>query len=138
MSDSLILRTAARFLLVLLLVLSVFVLLRGHNEPGGGFIGGLLATGGIAIYQLACGVQRARRLVRVDPRTLAGVGLAVAIASGTLALLRGQPLLTGLWSTGEVPGIGKLGTPLGFDVGVFLLVAGAVLTMLFTLDEEAG
>jgi multicomponent Na+:H+ antiporter subunit B len=74
----------------------------------------------------------------VDPRTLAGVGLAVAIASGTLALLRGQPLLTGLWSTGEVPGIGKLGTPLGFDVGVFLLVAGAVLTMLFTLDEEAS
>ena len=138
MSDSLILRTAARFLLVLLLVLSVFVLLRGHNEPGGGFIGGLLATGGIAIYQLACGVQRARRLVRVDPRTLAGVGLAVAIASGTLALLRGQPLLTGLWSRGEIPGIGKLGTPLGFDVGVFLLVAGAVLTMLFTLDEEAG
>ena len=138
MSDSLILRTAARFLLVLLLVLSVFVLLRGHNEPGGGFIGGLLAAGGVAIYQLACGVRRARRLVRVDPRTLTGVGLAAALSSGALALLRDRPFMTGIWSSGEVPGLGKLGTPLGFDLGVYLLVAGAVLTVLFTLDEEAG
>ena len=138
MSDSLILRTAARFLLVLLLVLSIFVLLRGHNEPGGGFIGGLLAAGGVAIYQLACGVGRARRLLRVDPRALAGSGLLVALASGVLALTDGLPFLTGLWAVREIPGVGKLGTPLLFDIGVFLLVIGAVLTILFTLDEEAA
>jgi multicomponent Na+:H+ antiporter subunit B len=138
MSDSLILRTAARFLFVLLLVLAVFVLLRGHNEPGGGFIGGLLSAGGIAIYQLACGVQRARRLVRIDPRALAGVGLLIAVASGCVGLVGGDPFLKGVWAAWEVPGIGKLGTPLGFDVGVFLLVIGASLTILFTLDEEAG
>ena len=138
MSDSLILRTAARLLLVLLLVLSVFVLLRGHNEPGGGFIGGLLAAGGVAIYQLACGVTRARRLVRIDPRALAGAGLLTAIVAGVAAMVRGQAFLTGLWSAWALPGVGKLGTPLLFDLGVFLLVLGSVLTVLFTLDEEAA
>ena len=137
MSDSLILRTAARLLLVLLLVSSIFILIRGHNDPGGGFIGGLLAAGGIAIHQLACGVRRARRLLRVDPRMLAAIGLLVAIAAGATALIDGQPLLTGLWLDWAVPGVGKLGTPLLFDIGVFLLVAGSALTILFTLDEEA-
>jgi multicomponent Na+:H+ antiporter subunit B len=135
-SDSLILRTAARFLVVLLLVLAIFVLLRGHNEPGGGFIGGLLAAGAIAIHQLACGVDRARRLLRVDPRALAGVGLLVALASGVIGLLQGGRFLYGVWAVREIPGVGKIGTPLLFDVGVFLVVVGAVLTILFTLDEE--
>jgi multicomponent Na+:H+ antiporter subunit B len=134
----LILRTAARLLLVLMLVLAIFVLLRGHNEPGGGFIGGLLAAGGVAIYQLACGVARARRLLRVDPRGLAGVGLLTAIAAGVMGVVAGRPLLTGLWSAHALPGVGKLGTPLLFDLGVFLLVVGAALTILFTLDEEAA
>ena len=138
MSGSLILRTAARLLLVLLLLLSVFVLLRGHNEPGGGFIGGLLASGGVAIYQLSCGVERARRLLRVDPRALAGVGVLVAIVAGAMALTQGSPFLTGLWAEIAVPGVGKIGTPLIFDIGVFLLVIGAALTILFTLDEESA
>jgi multicomponent Na+:H+ antiporter subunit B len=138
MSDSLILRTAARLLLILLLLLAVFVLLRGHNEPGGGFIGGLLAAGGVAIYQLACGVGRARQLLRVDPRALTGAGMLVAIIAGAIALTEGSPFLTGLWAKMEVPGIGKIGTPLVFDIGVFLLVVGAALTILFTLDEESA
>ena len=138
MSDSLILRTAARALLVLLLLLAVFVLIRGHNDPGGGFIGGLLAAGGVAIYQLACGVGPARNLLRVDPRAVAGVGVLTALAGGVFGLVRRGVFLAGSWSQGTVPGIGKLGTPLVFDVGVFLVVVGSVLTILFTLDEEAG
>ena len=136
MSDSLILRTAARLLLVLMLVLAVFVLMRGHNEPGGGFIGGLLAAGGVAIYQLACGAEKARGLLRVEPRALAGFGLLTSLVGGLTALFDGKVFLTGVWATREVPGIGKVGTPLLFDLGVFLLVIGAVLTILFTLDEE--
>ena len=138
MTDSLILRTAARFLLVLLLVLSIFVLLRGHNEPGGGFIGGLLAAGGVAIYQLSCGVHSARRLLRVDPRAIAGAGVLAALAAGAVGIVARGSLLAGVWSPWEVPGVGKLGSPLLFDIGVFLVVVGAVLTILFTLDEEAS
>jgi multicomponent Na+:H+ antiporter subunit B len=138
MSDSLILRTAARLLLVLMLTLAVFILLRGHNEPGGGFIGGLLAAGGVAIHQLSCGVEKARGLLRIEPRTLAGLGLLVALAGATVPLFGGRVLFAGVWASWEIPGIGKVGTPLLFDLGVFLLVIGAVLTVLFTLDEEAS
>jgi multicomponent Na+:H+ antiporter subunit B len=138
MSDSLILRTTARLLVVMLLVLAVFVLLRGHNEPGGGFIGGLIAAGAIAVHQLACGVDRARRLLRVEPTALAGAGLLIALVSGLAGPLAARPFLTGLWLDTEIPGIGKLGSPLAFDLGVFLLVIGSVLTILFTLDEEAA
>jgi multicomponent Na+:H+ antiporter subunit B len=138
MTNSLILRTAARFLLVLLLVLSVFVLLRGHNEPGGGFIGGLLAAGGVAIYQLSCGTRLARRLLRIDPRAITGAGVLVALVAGFIGVAARGALLAGVWSAVEIPGVGKLGTPLLFDIGVFLVVVGAVLTILFTLDEEAS
>jgi multicomponent Na+:H+ antiporter subunit B len=134
---SLILQTVTRFLLVLLVLFSIFVLLRGHNEPGGGFIGGLLAAGAIALQQLANGVEAARKTLRVDPRTLIGAGLLVAALSGCAALLAGRPFLTGLWVLGwQVPGIGKLSTVLAFDVGVYLVVIGVTLLILFTLGEE--
>jgi len=136
MSDSLILRTAVRLLVPLLLLLSLFILLRGHNEPGGGFIGGLLAAGAVALLQLAYGCDAARKLIRVDPRTILAAGLAAAVASGLVGLLLGRPLMTGLWWSTPVPGIGKLGTILLFDVGVYLVVVGAVLLIVLELAAD--
>jgi multicomponent Na+:H+ antiporter subunit B len=135
-SDSLILRTATRALLPVLGLLSIFMLLRGHNEPGGGFIGGLLAAAGIALHQLACGVEKARCLMRFDPRSVIGAGLLLALLSALLPLAWGRPLLTGLWLATPVPGVGKLGTPLLFDIGVWLVVLGTVTLMLFTLGRR--
>lgn len=137
MKESLILRVTARLLLPLLVLFSLFILLRGHNEPGGGFIGGLLAAGGLCLYQLALGAEAARKVLRVDPRLLIGIGLATSLASGLPALLRGQPYLTGLWAKGTVPGIGKVSTILVFDIGVYLVVAGTILLMVFTLARGA-
>ena len=91
MIPSLILRTSTRALLVLLLLFSIFELLRGHNEPGGGFIGGLLAAAAIALYGLAFGVDAARALLRVPPLTVAGAGLLVAAAAGVAALAASPP-----------------------------------------------
>lgn len=130
---SVILTTSVRYLLPLLLLFSFFLLLRGHNEPGGGFVGGLTAAAAIALYALAAGVDEARRLVRADLRTLMAVGLACALGAGMLGLLGGTPFLTGLWDSRPVPVIGKLGTPLLFDVGVYLVVVGVTLKILFTL-----
>ena len=115
--------------------MALFLLLRGHNEPGGGFVGGLVAASAIALYALSAGVAEARRLVRVDLRTLMAVGLALAVGAGLLAFFAGDPLLTGLWLSWPVPVVGKLGTPLLFDVGVFLVVVGVTLKILFTLME---
>jgi multicomponent Na+:H+ antiporter subunit B len=131
MSSS-ILRTAARVLMPLLLLFALFLLLRGHNEPGGGFVGGLIVAAAFALHAIAYGVAAARRALVVQPSTLLGAGLLVALLSGLLAVIVGQPFLTSQWITIGI----TLGTPLIFDVGVFLVVIGVVLTMTFTLAEE--
>lgn len=132
---SLILSTATRLLLPILLMFSLFLLLRGHNEPGGGFVGGLVAASGFALYSLAAGVAAARRLLRIDTRFIALAGLGLSLASGVAGLVSGRPFLSGLWAVGAEGGFAA-GTPLLFDAGVYLLVVGIVLTVLFTLAEE--
>jgi multicomponent Na+:H+ antiporter subunit B len=129
---SLILQTATRVLMPLLLLFGVFLLLRGHNAPGGGFAGGLVVAAAYALHSFAFGETAARRALLVDPSRLIGAGLFLALASGVWPLLKGEPFLTTLWLA---PQLG-LGTPLIFDLGVFLVVIGVVLTMTFTLHEE--
>jgi len=131
--NSPIFRTAARLLMPLLLLFSVFLLFRGHNQPGGGFVGGLIAAAAFALYGIAFGVQRAREALLVRPLTLLGAGLLIALVSGLPAVVRGQPFLAALWTSGPV----AVGTPAVFDVGVFLVVAGVVLMMTFSLAEES-
>ena len=130
-----ILATATRILLPLLLLFSLFLLLRGHNEPGGGFVGGLVAAASYALYSFAYGVKHARRALRVDPRSLIGVGLLVAVSSAILPVLTEQAFMTGLWTEREFPVFGAIGTPFIFDIGVYLVVLGVILTIVFALAE---
>lgn len=132
--NSLILREATRLLVAMMLVFSVFMLLRGHNEPGGGFIGGLIAAIAFSLYALATDAAAVRRALRADPRKIAAVGLGIAIASGFLGLFfDSAPFLTGQWT--ELAGL-KVGTPLPFDIGVYLVVVGAVLTVVLGIKEQ--
>jgi len=133
---SIILSTATRYLLPLLLLLSVYLLLHGHNVPGGGFVGGLVASAAFALFTIAHGVSRARKTLHFDPRTLTGVGLLIALAGGAGALFYEKPFLTGVWSGIKIPVLGKIGTPLVFDTGVYLVVIGVTLTIIFSLAEE--
>lgn len=136
--NSLILRTATRFLLTLLLLFSIFLLLRGHNEPGGGFVGGLVAASGFVLYAVGYGTHEARRALGFDTRTFIGAGLLIAIASTLVAPLRGLPFMTGVW--GAIPvaadAVLELGTPVVFDVGVYLAVIGVALTVILAMAEE--
>jgi len=132
----LILRSGARFLIPLMLLFSVFVLVRGHNEPGGGFVGGLVAATAFALVLLSEGLAEARRILRLDPLALVAAGLFVALASGVPPLLRAWPFMTGLWLKVPLPVVGKVGSPVMFDVGVYLVVLGIVLAILFALAEE--
>ena len=127
---SVILDTATRVLTPLLLAFSVFLLLVGHNEPGGGFAGGLVAASAIALILVARGVPAARQALRVPPMMLLGIGLLVAAGSGLVGVFLGNPYLTGKWL------FSGAGTPLLFDVGVYLVVLGAASMMLFELGEE--
>ena len=134
---SLILRTSTRFLLTLLLLYSVFLLLRGHNEPGGGFVGGLFGAIAFVLYALAYSPAEARTALMVDPRSLVGTGLLISAASGALPLLLGQSFMTGLWHDLHTPlGDLHLGTPVFFDIGVFLVVLGVTLTIILALIED--
>jgi multicomponent Na+:H+ antiporter subunit B len=136
--NSIILRTATQLLLAILLLFSFFLLLRGHDLPGGGFIGGLVAAAAVALYAIAFGPEAAHAMLRVHPRALLGLGLLVAVVAGLLALLQGAPFLTGQWWIVEL-GSGnqlKVSSPLLFDIGVYLVVVGTILTMLFSLEER--
>ena len=133
---SVVLSTATRYLLPLLLLFSVFALLRGHNEPGGGFVGGLVASAAFTLFALAHDVERARSILPLNPRVLIAAGLLVAVTSGLIGMLFGEPFMTTVWDSREIPVVGKLGTPLLFDVGVYLAVMGVALTIIFSLAEE--
>ena len=135
--NTLIFRTIAPLLTAVMLVFSVFVLLRGHNEPGGGFIGGLVAASAIAIYGMAVGPDAARRALRFDPIAIAGAGVLLASLAGLMSLLVDVPFMTGLWASISVGATEvALSTPMVFDIGVYLVVLGAVAAIALGLEEE--
>jgi multicomponent Na+:H+ antiporter subunit A len=131
-----ILRTSARLLVPLILLVSLYIFYRGHHQPGGGFIGGLLAALVVVYFSLAYPVEDARRLVRFDPVTMIVLGLSIALLSGLIALLFQSPFMTGYWIELEWVGGLKLGTPLLFDLGVYITVIGVILLQFFQLQEE--
>ena len=133
---SLIFSAATRLILPLMLLFSIFLLLRGHNEPGGGFVGGLVAAAAFALYAIADDVANARALLRVNTLKLVGAGLLLAFSSGLLSLLAGKPFMTSIWTEIEIPVIGILNTVLMFDSGVYLVVVGVTLTIIFAMAES--
>jgi multicomponent Na+:H+ antiporter subunit B len=136
---SLILVVATRLLMPLLLLFSLFLLVSGHNSPGGGFSGGLVAAAAFALHMVASGgAAHTRRVIRGEPQTLIPIGLLVATASGLIGAVRGEPFLTGVWGSLKLPGNHTFyaGTPLLFDIGVYLVVVGVTLTIILSLAEE--
>ncbi len=133
---SAILQTATRYLLPILLLFSVFLLLRGHYFPGGGFVGGLVASIAFVLHSFANGTEATMKILRYKPLSLIPIGLGIAAASVVLPLLFGLPAMTGLWLEEPIPVIGMIGTALFFDLGVYLVVIGVVLTILFTIALE--
>lgn len=130
---SAILQTATRYLLPILLLFSVFLLLRGHYHPGGGFVGGLVASIAFVLHSFANGTENTMKILRYKPLSLLPIGLAISTAAVTLPLLLDLPPMTGLWFEEPIPVIGMIGSSLFFDLGVYLVVIGVVLTILFTI-----
>lgn len=123
---------AVRLVVPALVGFSIYLLLRGHNLPGGGFIGGLVLASALVLRVMV----DSKCEPKFDLISLAGIGLLVALASAVMPLLTGRTFFTGLWG-GEIwlPTLGKLklGTPLLFDIGVFLVVTGVAAKILLVL-----
>lgn len=131
--NTLIFRTMAGPIAIAMLLFSLVILLRGHNDPGGGFIGGLIAASAAAVYGMAMGVSAVRRLLRLHPISIAGAGVLLAAASGLLSAAFGVPFLTALW----LPGY-RFGVPGLFDIGVYLTVFGVMTAVALALEDESG
>jgi multicomponent Na+:H+ antiporter subunit B len=137
--STLIFRAFSPLITALTLVFAVFITLRGHNEPGGGFIGGLIAAAGFALLGLSHGVATVRRAFYFHPMSLAGFGLALATLTGLLSLAFAKPFMTGLWVFPAPFGIEiALSTPMFFDIGVFFVVSGAMLSIALALEKREG
>jgi multicomponent Na+:H+ antiporter subunit B len=135
--NSIVLRTASRLIVGLMLLFSIFLLLRGHNEPGGGFIGALVAAAAFVLYGLSDSEASARQALHTDTRSLIAIGLLVAGASAIFPVIFGKPFLTGMWGDFRIFGAEiALGTPVFFDIGVYIAVIGVTLTILLAMEEE--
>lgn len=140
MDASITLRVSAPLLLWVPMAVSAYLLVRGHNDPGGGFVGGLVAAAGLVFYAISRGQAAALRLMRLSPAKWCGIGLLTALGSGLLAWLDpAAGYLTHRWLMLDIGVTLPIGTALVFDVGVYLTVIGTVTAIVFALvSEETG
>jgi multicomponent Na+:H+ antiporter subunit A len=138
-SRSVVLETAVRLIFHTVLVFALYLLFAGHNQPGGGFVGGLVAGAAFVLRYISGGRAALRAAVPVDPRIPLGLGLVVSTLTGLAALALGGQFLESGKVELDVPVLGlvKVTSALPFDTGVFLVVIGLVLGVLRTLGAEA-
>lgn len=134
---SVILQSASRYLLPILLLFSVFLLLRGHYYPGGGFVGGLVAAIAFVLHSFAFGTAATMKMMIFRPIAIIPFGLIIAAISMFLPAFFGLPVMTGLWFEEPFPIVGMVGSALFFDIGVYFVVIGVVLTILFTISLKS-
>jgi multicomponent Na+:H+ antiporter subunit A len=136
--QSLILDVGVRAVFHTTLVLSLFLLFAGHNAPGGGFVGGLVAGAAFVLRDVAGDFAPAVRESRLAPESVLGLGLIVAVGTGLAAVVFGGELLETAKLTMDLPLFGetKATSALAFDIGVFLIVVGVILTIVERLGEE--
>lgn len=135
---SLVLQTVSLTVLPVITLFAVYLLLRGHNAPGGGFIAGLVTASETALIALAFGSDIARERLRRYLVPAFAVGLLIAFLAGMIGMIAGQPFLTHFDYYLAVPGAGDvhLSTTLIFDVGVYLLVVSATALTLSVFSER--
>jgi multicomponent Na+:H+ antiporter subunit B len=136
--NSLILQIASKYVKPLLLIFGIIALMRGHNYPGGGFIGGLLAALSIVYGSLSFTSKEIENKLKIKPEQYIGGGLFFILLSFVPSIFQSTYLMKGIWVKLELPIIKelKLGTPFLFDIGVFLAVIGVTLMFLFTLSNK--
>lgn len=137
--NSLIYKVGANILFGILLVFSIFMLLRGHNEPGGGFIGGLIGAVAFIVHKMSENIAATRAVLRVNPEHLAVFGLGIALTAGLLGAVLGDGLFAGQWiflgATEDTKGW-PISSVLLFDIGVYLTVLGAIVALVLEMERH--
>lgn len=106
--------------------------------PGGGFVGGLIASIAFVLHAFANGLENTKKLLRIHPGFLMPIGLLVAFLAGISPMILSElPFMTGIWFEEPINVVGMIGSALFFDIGVYLVVIGVSLTIIFTITESA-
>jgi multicomponent Na+:H+ antiporter subunit B len=136
---SLILNRVTRVVLHIILLFSIFILFKGHNEPGGGFIAGLMTSVAIILVYVAYDIEIVTRAIPINFKLVIAAGLVFAAGTGVGALVFGYPFLSHTFGYFHIPMLGEieLATAFGFDIGVYLVVVGATLLIIETLGGES-
>jgi len=135
--DSLILRTVSRVACPLLLIVSAYLFFRGHDAPGGGFIAGVLLAGTAVLAVLAFGRENVVKRLKVPGLVISAAGILISVLTGLCAVLLGYPFLTSAHAY-RLPFVQEVHFPTAvfFDLGVCVLVIGALFTLMASLGEE--
>jgi monovalent cation:proton antiporter len=137
--NDVILQTVTKAVVFIILTFSIFILLAGHHNPGGGFIGGLMTASGIILIALAFDIKVMNQVIPIDFKKVAATGLLIAVLTGMGSFYYGEPFLTQTYGYFDLPILGKdteLATALIFDIGVYLAVVGVTMTIILTIGED--
>ncbi|MGG4034427.1 Na+/H+ antiporter subunit A [Paenibacillus cisolokensis] len=136
--NDVILRTISKAVMFVILIFSFFLLLAGHNHPGGGFIGALMSASALVLLAMAFGMEATERTVPVNFRKVTAVGLTVALLTGIGSFFFGAPFLSHAFGHFQLPLLGdtELATAMLFDFGVYLAVLGVTMTIIFSIGRD--
>ena len=127
-----------RLIAIVVVTFSIYLFFSGHNEPGGGFIGGLMTAIAILVLYLIFGKEQIKKALPLNYTYMMGVGLLLGAFTGIISWIFGYPYLTQFFDYFQIPGFGEveLTTALIFDLGVYLLVVGCAMTLILTIVED--
>lgn len=137
--NDVIIQTVTKAVVFIILTFSIFILLAGHHNPGGGFIGGLMTASGIILIALAFDIKTMKQVIPIDFKKVAATGLLIAVLTGMGSFYYGVPFLTQTYGYFDLPILGEdteLATALIFDIGVYLAVVGVTMTIILTIGED--
>ncbi|HIW35120.1 MAG TPA: Na(+)/H(+) antiporter subunit B [Candidatus Paenibacillus intestinavium] len=132
------LQTATKILVFIIMTFSIYVLFAGHNNPGGGFIGGLITASALILLYIAFDLQSVRDIIPVDFKKLAATGVLIAVLTGVVSLVLDVPFLSQTYTYVDLPFLGKteLASAMIFDLGVYLTVLGTTMTIITSISED--
>lgn len=136
--NDLILRTTSSLIIFIMLGFAIYLLLAGHNSPGGGFVGGLTTSAAIVLMYMAYGEKVVKKIIPINFQFFIPLGLLIATLTGLGALLFNVPFLTHTFGVFHIPFIGEieLATAMLFDLGVYFTVFGSMMTIILTIAED--
>jgi len=134
--NSIILQAVARVLVFFINTFALYLMLRGHNHPGGGFIAGLVTAISLVLLVMSLKLDEVKKIIRVDPVLLTIIGLILAYGTSLAPALLGSDFLKHTFYHGHFPLLGEIhvGTPLLFDLGVYFVVVGITTKIIMTFS----